>query len=202
MFNKKVLLDVDYSKKKYIPRFDLFNKRYNNQNFLKNFLYEYPAREELTKDQIININKALEKIINGLKISEVKNKFENDVKIKISELEQNIIEKKTNLPNEEDLKYEKLLEIKNIEKEIDKNENIIDILNYKYDIMMSSTKTNYIIDICFALQNLMYYIYLLNLDENLPLIYICTNLQLFRFEKDKLIQLFEFVSINKYDFVL
>ena len=191
LFNKKVLLDVDYSKKKYIPRFDLFNKKYNNQNFLKNFLYEYPAREELTKDQIININKALEKIINGLKISEVKNKFENDVKIKISELEQNIIEKKTNLPNEEDLKYEKLLEIKNIEKEIDKNENIIDILNYKYDIMMSSTKTNYIIDICFALQNLMYYIYLLNLDENLPLIYICTNLQLFRFEKDKLIQLFE-----------
>ena len=40
-------------------------------------------------------------------------------------------------------------------------------------------------------KNLMYYIYLLNLDENLPLIYICTNLQLFRFEKDKLIQLFE-----------
>ena len=34
LFNKKLLLDVDYSKKIYIPRFDLFNKRYNNQNYL------------------------------------------------------------------------------------------------------------------------------------------------------------------------
>ena len=196
LFNKKLLLDADYSKKTYIPRFDLFNKRYNNQNFLKNYLYEYQAREELTKEQIININKALEKMINGLKICQAGIKLENDIKSKIAELEKSIIEKKGNLPNEDNLKYEKLLDIKNIEKEIDKNENIIDILNYKYDIMMSSIKSNYIIDICFALQNLMFYIISLHLSEDLPLIYICSNLQLFRFEKDKLIPLFEENNIH------
>ena len=52
LFNKKVLLDVDYSKKFFIQKYDIFNKITNNQCFLSNYLFKYPTREELTIEQI------------------------------------------------------------------------------------------------------------------------------------------------------
>ena len=203
LYNKKIILDIDYSKKFYIPRFDLFNKVTNNQNFLKNYLFEYKAREELDMDQIRNMNNLILKIVekDNSDIIEKKRKFENQLKEKIDNIKNEIKEKRgklnenieQNLKKEEIefIKYDRLLEIKNLEKEIDKNEYIIDMLNYKYKILISSLKANYLIDICFSLQNLLYYIYTLNINEEIPLISICKNLQLFKFNKDKLISLLE-----------
>ena len=84
-----------------------------------------------------------------------------------------------------------MLDIKKLEKEIYKNEYIIDILNYNYKNVYQSLKINYIIDVCFSLQNLLHYINTLGINEEISLLYICQNLQLFKFQKDKLISLLE-----------
>ena len=89
------------------------------------------------------------------------------------------------------LKYEKLLDIKEMEKEIEYKQYLIDKLNYKYNKVILSLKSNYIIDICFTLQKLLHYIYPLNLNEEIPLLYVCNNLQLFKFEKEILVLLLE-----------
>ena len=206
LYNKKIFLDVDYSKKFFIPKYDLFNKTTNNQFFLSNYLFEYPAREELTVDQIDNINKTIQNIVNSMKIFDSKKKLENELINKIEKLQNDIEVKKkaidenenNNQENEniakEDIdfvKYDKLLEIKKLEKEIDYNENVIDILNFKFKKVNSSLKANYLIDICFSLQTLLHYIYTLNINESLPLLYICHNLQLFKFQKEKLISLLD-----------
>ena len=206
LFNKKILLDVDYSKKFFIQKYDIFNKITNNQCFLSNYLFKYPTREELTIEQINSINNSIKKIINNMKIFDNKNKFEKELKNKNEKLQKDIEEKKNLLDENENInkegenpekdeidfvKYEKWLDIKKIEKEIEQNEFIIDILNYKFNEIIFSLKANYLIDICFSLQELLYYIYSLNLSEEIPLLYICSNLQLFKFQKEKLILLLE-----------
>ena len=203
-FNKKILMDIDYSKKCYISKFDLFNKISGNQNFLKDYLIEYPTREELTLEQIKNINNTIVQIINKMQITECKNKLENKIKEEIEELKRNIEEKKKNINENENkdnknkekeiincIEFDKLLDIKKLEEQIEEKEYLIDILNYKYEKAISSLKAKFIIDICFTLRELLHYNYSLNLNEELPLLYILDNLQLFRFEKDKLILLFE-----------
>ena len=187
-FNKKIFMDVDYSKKFYISKFDLFNKISHNQSFLKNYLIEYPTRDELTLEQIKQLNNTIEQIIKRLEINEVKNNLENDIKKEIEMLKKNIEEKKSDNNYNE---YDKLLEIKKIEEQIDKKQHLINILNYKYEKAISSLKVKFIIDICFSLRELLHYNYSLNLNEEMPLLYILDNLQLFRFEKEKLILLIE-----------
>ena len=204
LFNKKIFLNLENSKKFFIPKFDNFNKTSNNQLFLSNYLNEYPSREELSKEQIEKINESFKIIIENKnsKILSDKNKFEDDLKEKNNNLQKEIDEKRNlinnldkdnNINNDEiDFsKYEKYLEIKKLEEEIEQNEYIIDILNYQYNQIISSSKVNYIIDVCFGLQNLLQYIYDLNIGENIPLNYICNNLPLFCCEKDKLVCLFE-----------
>jgi len=140
-----------------------------------------------------------------MKIFEFKTKLEKELKNEIEKLEKDkdkdkkkkqIDEeyKEKNLENKDKmnfLKYEKLLDIKKMDKEIEHKQYLIDRLNYKYNQVILSLKSNYIIDICFTLQNLLYCIYPLNLNEEIPLLYICNNLQLFKFEKEKLVFLLE-----------
>ena len=203
LYNKKILLELDFSKNIYIPEFDLFNNIYNNKFFLSNYLIQYPIKEELTIGQINNINSSIQNIINNNKIFELKIKLENEFKKQIEKLEKDKENKKKqideefkeeNFENKDEMnfiKYEILLDIKKIEKEIEHKQYLIDILNYKYNIVILSLKSNYIIDICFTLQNLLYYIYPINLNEEISLLYICNNLQLFKFEKEKLALLLE-----------
>ena len=201
LFNKKILLDIDYSKKIFFPKFDLFNKISGNENILTKYLFEYPKREELTQEQIKNINYSINKIINSLKINEYKNEIENKIKQEIDELQKDIDNKKKTIEednnnlekNEENefIKYDKLLKIKNIDKEIEQKQYLIDILNFKYDKALSSIKVQLLMDLCFTLQHLLYYIFPLNLNEEIPLLYICSNLKLFKLEKEKLIHLLE-----------
>ena len=206
-FNKKISMDIDYSKNTVISKFDLFNKISGNQFFLRNYLSEYPSREELTIEQIKGINNSIDKIINSLQITECKNKLEKEIKEKIEAFKNDIEEKKKNTNEIEDKKdenspeenkenysfkeYEKLLEIKTIEDKIERKQYLIDILNYKYEKAISSIKVNLVIDICLTLRELLHYIYSLNLNEEMPLLYICDNLQLLKFEKEKLILLLE-----------
>ena len=206
-FNKKISMDIDYSKNTVISKFDLFNKISGNQFFLRNYLSEYPSREELTIEQIKGINNSIDKIINSLQITECKNKLEKEIKEKIEAFKNDIEEKKKNTNEIEDKidenspeenkenysfkEYEKLLEIKTIEDKIERKQYLIDILNYKYEKAISSIKVNLVIDICLTLRELLHYIYSLNLNEEMPLLYICDNLQLLKFEKEKLILLLE-----------
>ena len=210
LFNKKIFLDLKNSKKFYIPNFDYFNAKTNNQYFLSNYLTEYPSREELTKEQIKNINESFLQIIETeySKIVYDKSKIENDLKEKNEKIRKEINEKRNliennqndgnnnidNNLNQEDidyLKYEQLLNIKKLEEEIEQNEFIIDLLNYQYNQIISSSRVNYITDICFGLQSLFYYIYDLKIDENIPLVYISNNLPLLKCQKNKLVNILE-----------
>ena len=207
LFNKKIFLDVDYSRKVFYPkfnRFNMFSKKSHNQDFLKKYLQEYPMKEELSSEQIKSINNSIDKIIHNLGISEYKNNLENKIKNEMDELQKKMERKKKKIeeemnkiePNSQNndtdfIKYEKLLNIKNIDKKIDKKESLINILNYKYEEALASIKIKFLIEICFSLQNLLYYIYPLKINEEIPLLYICNNLQLFKFEKEKLLYIFE-----------
>ena len=205
LYNKKHFLDVEYSKKVFFPKFNMFNmfsKKSHNQDFLKKYLFEYPAREEFTLEQIKSINNSIDKILNSLKISEYKNNLENKLKDEIEDLQKKIEKKKKKIddekvePNSQDEKldfnkYEKLLKIKKIDKKIDKKDSLICMLNCLYDEALTSIKIKFIIDICFSLQNLLYYVYPLKMNEDIPLLYICNNLQLFKFEKEKLLYILE-----------
>ena len=134
--------------------------------------------------------------IKNEKKEEIKNEEKENVELK-NEKKENVELKNEEKENEEIefIKYEKMLDIKKLENEIYKNEYIIDLLNYNYKNVYQSLKINYIIDVCFSLQNLLYYINTLSINEEIPLLYICQNLQLFKFQKEKLISLFEY-NIN------
>ena len=166
LYNKKILLDIDYLKNFFIPKYDLFNKLTNNHYFLSNYLFKYPAREELTKEQINSINNSIQIIIHSMKIFDNKNKFENEIKNDIEKIQKDIEEKKKVIDENENInkegenlekeeldfvKYDKLLNIKKLEKEIDYKENIINILNFQFKKVVSSLKAKYLIDICFSL---------------------------------------------------
>ena len=210
LFNKKIFLDLNNSKKFYIQNFDYFNAKTNNQYFLSNYLTEYPSREELTKEQIRNINESFLQIIETeySKIVSDKSETENELKEKNEKIRKEINEKLNLIENNEKdndnnnidnninnedidyLKYEQLLYIKKLEEEIEQNEFIVDLLNYQYNQIISSAKVNYIIDICFGLQSLFYNIYDIKIDENIPLFYICNNPPLLKCQKNKLVNLF------------
>ena len=144
LFNKKIFLDLNNSKKYYIPNFDYFNAKTNNQYFLSNYLTEYPSREELTKEQIQNINESFLQIIETecSKIVSDKSETENELNEKNEKIRKEINEKRNLIENNEKdnnnedidyLKYEQLLYIKKLEEEIEQNEFIIDLLNYQYN---------------------------------------------------------------------
>ena len=126
LYNKKILLDIDYSKNFFIPRFDLFNKLSNNQLFLKNYLFEYPTREELTEEQKNNINDSLQKIIESfnIKIIEDKNMLVENIKDKIEKIQKEIEERKKALDGifKKENKKEEKKEEENKEKENKKEE--------------------------------------------------------------------------------
>ena len=133
---------------------------------MSNYITEYPSIEELTKEQIININESIIKIIQNKhsKIVNDKNEFEKKLMEKNKNIENEINEKKNlieNIGKEENikkeeiefLKYDKLLEIKKLENNIKENQFIVDLLNYHYNKIIYSSKANFIIDVCFGLRN-------------------------------------------------
>ena len=204
LFNKKIFLNLENSPKFYIPKFDYFNKTTNNQSFLSNYLTEYPSRNKLSKEQISFINEKLLLFVKNKysKIVSDKDKLQKDLENKNEKIIAEVKEKRNHIddiPNKENvnneeidfLKYDKLLEIKKLEEKKEQNEFLINILNYRYNQIISIVKTEYIIDICFGLQSLLHYIYEQGLIEKMLLIDICNNLPLFKCEKDKLVLLLE-----------
>ena len=92
---------------------------------LSNFIVLDKSKEEVTSERLVII----------------KNLLDNIYKFPLF--------KYFNIWKDKSSKYEQLLEIKKLEHEIEQNEFIIDILNYKYNKIIVSSKVKYIIDVCF-----------------------------------------------------